>query len=128
MIRAEERAAQIHRERAVRMPFAIEVVDFDRIGERVLIRRAEPTQIRRERQRSLVVNLCDEIAMTPGLKLKVEMPAAADKVVILGNGSEFATGTNVSTFEFEPTGAAVYRVEAYRRGHPWIYSNPIYVR
>jgi len=74
------------------------------------------------------VMMGDEIPMTPGLKLKVEMPAAADKVVILGNGSEFATGTNVSTFEFEPTGAAVYRVEAYRNGHPWIYSNPIYVR
>ncbi|HVN29662.1 MAG TPA: hypothetical protein VMT64_14290 [Candidatus Binataceae bacterium] len=74
------------------------------------------------------VMMGDEIPMTPGMKLKVEMPAAADKVVILGNGSEFATGANVSTFEFEPTGAAVYRVEAYRAGHPWIYSNPIYVR
>jgi hypothetical protein len=70
----------------------------------------------------------DEVTMTPGLKLKVEMPAEAEKVVILGNGSEFASGTNVSTFEFAPTGAGVYRVEAYRRGHPWIYSNPIYVR
>jgi hypothetical protein len=70
----------------------------------------------------------DEITMAPGLKLKVEMPLAADKVVILGNGSEFASGTNVSTFEFEVTGAGVYRVEAYRGGHPWIYSNPIYVR
>ena len=66
--------------------------------------------------------------MTPGLKLKVEMPTDADKVVILGNGSEFASGTNVSKFEFEVTGAGVYRVEAYRSGHPWIYSNPIYVR
>jgi hypothetical protein len=74
------------------------------------------------------VMMGDEIAMTPGLKLKVEMPAEAEKVVILGNGSEFATGNNVSTFEFAPTGLAVYRVEAYRGGHPWIYSNPIYVR
>jgi hypothetical protein len=74
------------------------------------------------------VMMGDEIAMTPGLKLKVEMPMDADKVVILGNGSEFASGTNVSKFEFEVTGAGVYRVEAYRAGHPWIYSNPIYVR
>jgi hypothetical protein len=74
------------------------------------------------------VMMGDEIAMAPGLKLKVEMPGAADKVVILGNGSEFASGTNVSTFEFAPTAGAVYRVEAYRGGHPWIYSNPIYVR
>jgi hypothetical protein len=70
----------------------------------------------------------DEVTITPGLKLKVELPAAADKVVILGNGSEFASGTNVSSFEFAPTGGAVYRAEAYRGGHPWIYSNPIYVR
>ena len=74
------------------------------------------------------VMMGDEITMAPGLKLKVEMPAAADKVVIVGNGSEFASGTNVSTFEFAPTAGAVYRVEAYRGGHPWIYSNPIYVR
>jgi hypothetical protein len=74
------------------------------------------------------VMMGDEVPMTPGMKLEVEMPAAADKVVILGNGSEFATGNNVSAFEFAPTGAAVYRVEAYRGGHPWIYSNPIYVR
>ncbi len=74
------------------------------------------------------VMMGDEITMTPGLKLKVEMPANADKVVILGNGSEFASGANVSTFEYVPTGAGVYRVEAYRGGHPWIYSNPIYVR
>ena len=38
------------------------------------------------------VMMGDEVAMTPGLKLKVEMPADADKVVILGNGSEFASG------------------------------------
>ncbi len=74
------------------------------------------------------VMMGDEVPMTPGMKLEVEMPTAADKVVILGNGSEFASATNVATFEFAPTGAAVYRVEAYRRGHPWIYSNPIYVR
>ena len=74
------------------------------------------------------VMMGDEITMAPGLKLKVEMPMAADKVVILGNGSEFASGTNVSTFEFDVAGAGVYRVEAYRNGHPWIYSNPIYVR
>jgi hypothetical protein len=70
----------------------------------------------------------DEVTMAPGLKLKVEIPLEADKVVILGNGSEFASGTKVANFEFAPTAGAVYRVEAYRAGHPWIYSNPIYVR
>jgi len=74
------------------------------------------------------VMMGDEVTMAPGLKLKVEMPAAAEKVVIVGNGSEFASGTNVANFEFAPTAGAVYRVEAYRGGHPWIYSNPSYVR
>ena len=74
------------------------------------------------------VMMGDEITMAPGLKLKVAMPLEADKVVILGNGSEFASGTHVSTFEFEVAGPGVYRIEAYRNGHPWIYSNPIYVR
>jgi hypothetical protein len=48
--------------------------------------------------------------------------------VILGGGSEFATGSNVSTFEFATTGSVVYHVEAYRGGRPWIYSNRIYAR
>lgn len=74
------------------------------------------------------VMMGDEVAMTPGMKLKVEMPIPADKVVILGNGSEFASATNASTFDFDVAGPGVYRVEAYRGGHPWIYSNPIYVR
>jgi hypothetical protein len=70
----------------------------------------------------------DEIASSSGLKLKVEMPATADKVVIVGNGAEAASAENVSNFAFTPTAPGPYRVEAYRGGHPWIYSNPIYVR
>jgi hypothetical protein len=70
----------------------------------------------------------DEVAMAPGLKLQVEMPAPADKVVIIGSGVEAASTSSVSTFAYVPTGPGAYRVEAYRGGHPWIYSNPIYVR
>jgi len=74
------------------------------------------------------VMMGDEVPMTASPKLKVEMPAQADKVVLVDNGSELETATNVSTFEYTPTAPGVYRIEAYRRGHPWIYSNPIYVR
>jgi hypothetical protein len=70
----------------------------------------------------------DEVPMTAGLKLKVELPAPADKVAILSNGAEVASAQNVSTLEFAPSAAGAYRVEADRAGHPWIYSNPIYVR
>ena len=70
----------------------------------------------------------DEVSMAAGLKLKVETPATADKIVIIGDGAEVASADNVSTFEFTPTAAGAYRVEAFRGGHPWIYSNPIYVR
>jgi len=74
------------------------------------------------------VMMGDEVPMTSSPKLKVELPAEADKVVLVDNGSELESATNVSTFEYPPTAPGVYRVEAYRRGHPWIYSNPIYVR
>jgi hypothetical protein len=74
------------------------------------------------------VMMGDEIAMAPGLKLRVEMPAAADRVVILNNGAQAASAENVSDFEFAPSTPGAYRVEAYRQGHPWIYSNPVYLR
>jgi len=70
----------------------------------------------------------DEVPMATGLKLRVETPAVADKIIIIGNGAEVASAENVSNFEFTPTAAGPYRVEAIRGGHPWIYSNPIYVR
>lgn len=74
------------------------------------------------------VMMGDEVAMTPGLKLRIEMPAPAERLVILNNGAEVASAQNVSNFEYAPPGAGAYRVEAYRQGYPWIYSNPIYVR
>src|SRR5208283_1838624 len=61
MIGAEEYAFQIESKRAVRMPRAIEVVDLDRIGERILVRRAESREVRRQRERMLIVDLADEV-------------------------------------------------------------------
>jgi hypothetical protein len=74
------------------------------------------------------VMMGDEVAIAPGLKLRVEMAAVADRIVILDNGAEVASAENVANFEYAPAGAGAYRVEAYREGCPWIYSNPIYVR
>jgi len=74
------------------------------------------------------VMMGDELPMAPGIKLKAELPADADKVILLDGGSELETGTDVSTFEYTVTAPGTYRIEAYRHGHPWIYSNPIYIR
>ena len=54
------------------MPRAIEVVDLDRIGERVLVGRAEAREICRERERALIMNLGDEVAGLIERMLQVE--------------------------------------------------------
>jgi len=48
-------------------------------------------------------------------------------LVLLRNGvvAAQADGTDL---EFRATEPGVYRVEAHRRGHPWVYTNPIYLR
>lgn len=74
------------------------------------------------------VMMGDEAAMAPGLKIKLEMPSPADKVVIYRNGDPVASADNVSNFEWAPQSQGEYRAEAYLRGCPWIYSNPVYLR
>ncbi|HUA34994.1 MAG TPA: hypothetical protein VMA09_15405 [Candidatus Binataceae bacterium] len=70
----------------------------------------------------------DETSFAPGLKLRAELPAQADKIVIYGNGSEAASADDATEFEFAPKSAGTYRVIAYRNGCPWIISNPVYIR
>lgn len=70
----------------------------------------------------------DEVALAPGLKLKAELPASAERVVLLQNGTVVASAENTANIEFTPSAAAAYRVEAYRNGRMWILSNPVYVR
>jgi hypothetical protein len=69
-----------------------------------------------------------EIALEPGVVLKTELHAEADRIVLLANGVEVKSAENSRTLEHAPTVPAAYRVEAYRSGLPWIYSNPVYVR
>jgi hypothetical protein len=70
----------------------------------------------------------DETPLAPGLKLRVELPGTADRIVIYNNGAEAGSADNATNFEFAPKTGGAYRVIAYRNGCPWIVSNPVYVR
>ena len=70
----------------------------------------------------------DEVHLAPGLTLKTELPAPADRIAIYQNGAEVTSADNASTLEFAPKTPGAYRIEAYRSGKLWILSNPVYVR
>ena len=70
----------------------------------------------------------DEVHLAPGLTLKTELPAPADRIAIYQNGAEVTSADNASTLEFVPKSPGAYRIEAYRNGKLWIMSNPVYVR
>ena len=70
----------------------------------------------------------DEAQSAPGLTLKAELPANADRIVMLRNGAEVASAEDASKLEFTPKAPGAYRIEAYRKGRMWILSNPVYVR
>jgi hypothetical protein len=70
----------------------------------------------------------DEVQSAPGLTLKAELPAQADRIVMYRDGSEIASAENALKLEFTPKSLGAYRVEAYRNGRMWILSNPVYVR
>ena len=70
----------------------------------------------------------DEVHLAPGLTLKTELPAPADRIAMYQNGAEVASAENASTLEFTPKSPGSYRIEAYRSGKMWILSNPLYVR
>jgi hypothetical protein len=70
----------------------------------------------------------DEAHLAPGLTLKTELPAPADRIAMLQNGAEVTSADNATTLEFAPKSPGAYRIEAYRSGKLWILSNPVYVR
>jgi hypothetical protein len=70
----------------------------------------------------------DEVHLAPGLTLKTELPAPADRIAMYQSGAEVTSAANASTLEFTPKSPGTYRIEAYRSGKMWILSNPIYVR
>lgn len=70
----------------------------------------------------------DEAAFSPTVTLKVRLPSQADEIAIVAGGAVVARASNSDQLESRVKGPGVYRVEAYRRGHPWILSNPVYLR
>lgn len=68
------------------------------------------------------------VPLAPGLALKAQLPAKADRIVLYRNGAEAASAIDAATFEFAPKSPGAYRIEAYRQGRMWILSNPVYVR
>lgn len=70
----------------------------------------------------------DEVRLAPGLALKTELPAPADRIAMYQDGVEVASAENASMLEFAPKSAGAYRIEAYRGRKLWILSNPVYVR
>lgn len=69
-----------------------------------------------------------QVTLAPGLILKTELPDKADRIVMLQNGTRVASDRNATRLSFTPKSPGAYRVVAYRRGYPWILSNPVYVR
>ena len=69
----------------------------------------------------------DETHLSPTLKLQAELPAPAEKIVLLRDGEQVSSASDAQTLEYAPTEAGTYRVEAYRKDHLWILSNPVYV-
>ncbi|MHB8383173.1 MAG: CehA/McbA family metallohydrolase domain-containing protein [Candidatus Binataceae bacterium] len=70
----------------------------------------------------------DEVHLDTGLTLKAELPANANRIVLLKDGVEIASAADAMDLQFAPKAAGAYRMEAWRKGHLWIISNPVYVR
>jgi len=67
----------------------------------------------------------DVISLSPQLQAEVRLPERAD-IHVLKDGSVWKRDTAVQ-LHFPVAEEGVYRVEVYKRGAPWIFSNPIYV-
>jgi hypothetical protein len=70
----------------------------------------------------------DEVTLASGLTLEAELPGAAERIVLIENGTKVASAENADHLAYVPTSPGAYRIEAYRKGRPWILSNPVYVR
>lgn len=67
----------------------------------------------------------DRVKWEPGLKLYAYLPSPGE-IRFLKDGKEVARVAGQEGW-LPVDGSGVYRVEALRKGRPWIYSNPIYV-
>ncbi len=71
------------------------------------------------------VGMGEEIPLSPDVTLTARLPLKA-KMILICDG-ETVMVKRGRTLEFVPTRTGCYRVEAGRRGKPWIYSNMIRV-
>ncbi len=67
----------------------------------------------------------DEVTWSKGLRLYAYLPSPG--VIQLFKDGQVTHTVQGQLSWFEVGGPGVYRVEAMRKGKPWIYSNPIYV-
>jgi len=67
----------------------------------------------------------ETISFSSSLRGEVRLPERAE-IHVLKDGAEWRR-EEALFFRFPITEAWVYRVEVYKGGKPWIFSNPIYV-
>jgi hypothetical protein len=67
----------------------------------------------------------DEIPFAPGLELYGYLPSSGE--MRLFRDGKLLHEAEGQELWFDLTGPGVYRLEATRKGKPWIYSNPLYV-
>ncbi len=67
----------------------------------------------------------DPVKRQPGLKLDAYLPSPG-KILLLKDGKPIQE-TRGQHLQLDVAESGVYRVEATKKGKPWIYSNPIYV-
>jgi hypothetical protein len=68
----------------------------------------------------------EELPFEPGITLQARTPQPA-QIRLLRDG-DLVAETSASELHHSIELHGVYRVEAYLRGRPWIFSNPAYVR
>lgn len=68
----------------------------------------------------------DEAKFSPNWTLQVTLPDGA-QIRLIHDGVEMER-TDLNTLIYRVSAPGVYRVEVWRRGRPWIFSNPIYLR
>ena len=77
------------------------------------------------REGKVVAVMGDEVRREEGLTLQAYLPSPGE-ILLFHNGREEARATG-QRLEWVPRSPGAYRIEARRKGRPWIYSNPIYV-
>jgi len=71
------------------------------------------------------VEMGDTVPLADDPTLRVELPAPAE-VRLIANG-RLTARRNTRCSEFTPAEPGPHRVEVWREGAPWIFSNPVYL-